>query len=110
MVTETQAREMMDAVTAFQLKDANEAKIEGAKTLAIAQQWFDSLPGINKNPISKRDALDNYRTIESLIHSVSEKSKTTVLRRALLIANDTFKTIKRTTHIHDLKLKNLKAV
>ena len=97
MVTETEAREIVAAITLFQLKDSDASRDEAERLLVVAQGWFNALTQIIKNPTTRVQALANYQEIESLLKTVTDNSQRTVLHKELSNANEAYKTVKRSS-------------
>jgi len=91
MVTEQDARDMVMAINDFQSKDGQTAKTQFDADKAIALTWFNSL-GINiQGALTRDEALANFRTIESLLQTETERFRLIVLREKLDEANEKFK-------------------
>ena len=94
VVTEQEARDMVDAIEAFQLKDSNAAKAVNDTNLATAQTWFDGLIQIITNPTTRDDALSNFNAIESLQKTETDQFRLSILGKEKQLANEEYKTIK----------------
>jgi len=81
VVTEQEARDMADAIEAFQLKDSDTAKAINDANIATAQSWFDGVPQIVHPEANTRDeGYANLDEIESLQRTETDQFRLRVLR------------------------------
>ena len=95
VVTEPQAREMLEAIEKFQVKDAQVVRAQQNADMAIALTWFNTL-GINIQVATTRtQAKINHDQIESLLQSETDSFRKAILTQKLNEANEKFKERKR---------------
>ena len=82
---------MQAAIDAFQASDATAQRSQFTADKAVAETWFATL-GIDIQGATTRDeALANYRAIESLLQTETDRFRVLVLREKLAEANEKFK-------------------
>ncbi len=95
MVTEQEARDMKSAIEAFQNKDTQSLKTQLVADKATALTWFNGLRIDIQGALTRDEALTNYRTIESLLKTETDRFRLFVLHGKLDEANEKYKELKR---------------
>ena len=91
MVTEQEARDMDAAMIAFRNKDDQVLRDQFNADKAIATTWWNGLGIDIQGALTRDEALANYRTIESLLQTETDRFRLLVLREKLAEANEKFK-------------------
>ena len=91
MPTEQEARDMKAAIEAFENKDERVIRDQFNADKAIAITWWNSLGIDIQRALTRDEALANYRTIESLLKTETDRFRLVVLREKLAEANEKFK-------------------
>jgi len=95
MVTEQEARDMDAAIIAFHDKDTQTQRTQFDADKAIAETWWNTLGIDIQGALTRDEAIDNYRQIESLLQTETDRFRLVVLKEKLVEADEKFRERKR---------------
>lgn len=93
VVTETQAKEIRDALRLLEQKENQARQTKFNSDLATAQSWYDSLN--LAIPVNRDEALIHYKNIELMLKTETNPLRKRILTIELKKANEKFKELKK---------------
>ena len=105
MFTEQDATDMREAIRALELKEQLQAKAANDIKIQEAEDWFITIAP--KEPTTRNEALDNFKTIQNLLKTETDPFRLELLIQELEIANENYKEQKlaEVTAIQPVKTK-----